>query len=781
MARSHERTPAGWPERASVTAALAALAGLALLAAADAPPLWLGAWTALAVGLTTATLGPRAGAAAVVFAVVAAWILPTAGVWLAWTGEPVRLGAAAVVAWAAGWLSRLGTIRQAAAAEAGGRRTRLLVEATLTLQRTTTEEAALAALPSLVRGVMSNDHAATARLRDGVLEIVAALPADLPPGTRLPERSVMDRAARTGDPQTVLDTRRDNDYHAFVDPPPARAEVALPLHVQGRVAGVLNVERPLEVGFDEHDLAALQALARVAETNLERIASLAELEARRREAALLADVAQRLAHVTTADEAGHTVLAALADGVGAPAGAVLVAEGGAFRPIALHGDIPAPMRSALDAGLPRDLGRLQAGWRSGESRVVDDYATDGANEVFAVLGLRSLVAMPAVDPDGETVALVTLAAFDGPRRWTAEQVDLALRVCTTLGAVLARLRLRERQAELLDVVRQLAHADAASDLYQRAAEAAVRVVPGAEASSLLARQPNDDFLFEGAVGYDLTALRGAGPLTETQQLAWYGEPDDAWRAGRPRILTGTAVAWSSAESATEEARPVLAEAGRANDIRANLCVPVSLHGEVLAVLNVDAFATEEAFGASSLALAEALAQHVAVIVRRTLDQAALTRSALTDPLTGLGNREAFNRALGRELQRARRHDEPLAVALLDLDGFKDVNDTLGHTAGDHALAEVAGALRGAVRASDEVFRWGGDEFVVVMPMMAPAAGRAAAQRLAVAIRDLDVQGLRLDASVGLASYPEDGADAAALLRRADDLMYAFKASRREPR
>ena len=757
------------------------LAGLAALIAADTTPLWLGAWTALAVGLTTATIGLRAGAAAVAFVAVVAWALPSDGRWFAFTAEPLRLGATAALAWAAGWLSRLGTVRQAAAAAAGERRTRLLVEATLSLQQAVTSDDVLAALPPLVRRIMTTDHTTTARARGGALEIVTSLPADLRPGTPVPDRSVMARALRSGERQVVPDARLDPEYHAFGGPPPARAEVALPLRAQGAVVGVLNVERSLATGVDADDLAVLEALARVAETNLERVASLAEVEARRRESALLAEAGQRLAHVADVHDAGAVALRALEEGVGAPAGAVLVAECGAFRPIAVRGDVPAPMRAALEAGLPRDLHRLQSGWRSGEVRVVDDYAAHGANEDFARLGLRSLVVMPAVDSDGETVALVALAAFDGPRSWTPDQLALTLRVCETLGPVLARLRLRERQAELLDVVRRMAHADTASDLYQHAAEAALRVVPGAEASSLLARQPDDDFRFEGAVGFDLETLRTAGPLSEAQQRGWYGGSEADWREGRPRVRTGAAIARTSAETATDEARPVLAEAGRAAEIRANLCVPVSLHGEVLALLNIDAFSTDEAFGTSSLALAEALAQHVAVIVRRTLDQAALTRSALTDPLTGLGNREAFNRALARELQRARRHDEPLAVALLDLDGFKAVNDTLGHAGGDQALAEVANALRASVRASDEVFRWGGDEFVVVMPMLAPDAGHAAARRLAAAIRALDFRGVRLDASLGLASYPEDGADADALLRRADDLMYAIKASRRTPR
>jgi diguanylate cyclase (GGDEF)-like protein len=112
--------------------------------------------------------------------------------------------------------------------------------------------------------------------------------------------------------------------------------------------------------------------------------------------------------------------------------------------------------------------------------------------------------------------------------------------------------------------------------------------------------------------------------------------------------------------------------------------------------------------------------------------------------------------------------------MIDLDGFKEVNDRLGHAAGDRALALVARTLREATRAADAVFRWGGDEFAVVMPMIDAEEAQAATERFARAIADLDVDGLRLGASVGIAGYPQDGRDAETLMRRADDLMYASK-------
>jgi diguanylate cyclase (GGDEF)-like protein len=113
--------------------------------------------------------------------------------------------------------------------------------------------------------------------------------------------------------------------------------------------------------------------------------------------------------------------------------------------------------------------------------------------------------------------------------------------------------------------------------------------------------------------------------------------------------------------------------------------------------------------------------------------------------------------------------------MLDLDNIKQVNDRFGHATGDAALKEVAAALKASKRDTDSVFRWGGDEFVVLLPEVRPEAAHHAMQRLLERVSAIDVQGLKLGASVGLASYPTDGLDAEGLLHRADGRMYEKKA------
>lgn len=156
----------------------------------------------------------------------------------------------------------------------------------------------------------------------------------------------------------------------------------------------------------------------------------------------------------------------------------------------------------------------------------------------------------------------------------------------------------------------------------------------------------------------------------------------------------------------------------------------------------------------------------------------LHRRALTDELTGLPNRVAFQEALHRRLGLG--GPERVAVLLVDLDHFKDVNDTLGHHVGDELLLQVGVRLRTAVRRDDLVARMGGDEFAVLLgPGFQPGDAEEVAGRLRVALEEplrLDELELQVSGSIGLACYPDDAQDAAELMQRADVAMYAAKRS-----
>lgn len=159
-------------------------------------------------------------------------------------------------------------------------------------------------------------------------------------------------------------------------------------------------------------------------------------------------------------------------------------------------------------------------------------------------------------------------------------------------------------------------------------------------------------------------------------------------------------------------------------------------------------------------------------------EAPLRHMAHYDPLTGLPNRSLLNIQLGMALERAERHANYLALMVLDLDGFKAVNDNLGHQAGDVLLQKTAERLKGTLRSEDMVARMGGDEFVIIIenPSNAVHLSHIAEKIVAAVAEPVDLGGsvANVSASIGISVFPGDGRDAHSLLRAADTAMYASK-------
>jgi len=166
------------------------------------------------------------------------------------------------------------------------------------------------------------------------------------------------------------------------------------------------------------------------------------------------------------------------------------------------------------------------------------------------------------------------------------------------------------------------------------------------------------------------------------------------------------------------------------------------------------------------------------ITERRQHEEELRRLAIHDPLTQLPNRTLFFDRLNLALSQARRHGHRLAILMLDLDHYKKINDTYGHSIGDLLLKEVGRRLQGAIRSSDTVARFGGDEFVLLMPEIHGATDAAiiAKRILEVVSQPYEIKELPLfiTVSIGLAIFPEDGEDSETLITNADLALYAAK-------
>jgi len=152
--------------------------------------------------------------------------------------------------------------------------------------------------------------------------------------------------------------------------------------------------------------------------------------------------------------------------------------------------------------------------------------------------------------------------------------------------------------------------------------------------------------------------------------------------------------------------------------------------------------------------------------------------ATRDGLTGLANRRLFEETLQREVARSHRRKAPLALVVLDVDHFKDVNDTVGHQAGDAVLREVARAMVGNTKASDLPARYGGDEFVVLLPDCTGDDALAVAERLRAAVV-VDVTAVPVTVSAGVGAMPVNAGDGERLVAAADAALYSAKREGRD--
>lgn len=209
-----------------------------------------------------------------------------------------------------------------------------------------------------------------------------------------------------------------------------------------------------------------------------------------------------------------------------------------------------------------------------------------------------------------------------------------------------------------------------------------------------------------------------------------------------------------------------------------LGVPLEAQRGTFGALVLKIYGDDLRYSENDKELLQFVATQVATAVERKQMQARLQHMAQYDELTGLPNRGLLHDRLESALARARRDHGNMSVLYLDLDKFKQVNDTLGHSVGDLLLQQVAERLRGCVRESDTVARMSGDEFVVVLERVDPPECAASiADKIRAAIsQPLAIEGHRLSIqpSIGIAVYPEDGATARQLLSHADAGMYAAK-------
>lgn len=574
---------------------------------------------------------------------------------------------------------------------------------------------------------------------------------------RLPPNSIVGRCYHQGAPVYLPDVGQDSEYIG-AGGSSVKSELALPLLERGEKVAVLNLER--STSFDPEEREGLQRFARAVGQTLSTLAE-------RGEAVLLSRLAATLAVSEEPSSLAKKALAVLAPALGVRGAVLFMQQGERMVPLALHGEAQR-FASALER-MSYGSGLAWQVYQKNQPLWVEHYAeTPGALTEFTALGLEAVLLYPV--PVGATKRARVILALGArrSRRWLEAERRMLEAVCRTLGLALEAALSRERTQVLLGLSREVTEATP-ERVYQELLEAAVRLVAGAEKGSLMVRE-GDQYRFRAVVGFDHSVLSLAS-YDETVQETWYCRPLEDWVRGEPRIVSNApTILATSRQSFTT---PMI-EAGEVDKIQSNLCLPISYQGEVLAILNLDNLHDPQAFDEDSLGVARLFAAPLASLLHQVRYRRLLELAAHTDVLTALPNRRAFDRMILDELSLARRHNYPVALLLMDLKGFKPINDALGHAKGDQALIQVAQTLFAEQRGGDKLFRWGGDEFAAILPYTSLEGALVVARRYAKSVEQICIEGLSLSINVGIAIFPHDAWEEKQLLNLADQRMYQAK-------
>ncbi|WP_018465604.1 sensor domain-containing diguanylate cyclase [Calidithermus timidus] len=631
----------------------------------------------------------------------------------------------------------------------------LLVGVLEELGQLPTREAVLAALPELLQRQGEGHASIWVPSGEGFRRLAFSGTSHLPDA--IAATGVVGRAYATAQPQYVRDVNRDPDYIPATSASRG-SELALPLWEGDQVVAVLNLERARP--FLEDERQGLERFARAVSAQLSRLAEQLETE-------LLNHLVISLVPLKSPRAILERALEILMPILNLPYGGVLMQQGAQMLLVARQGSNGSDSQS----GIPFGPSLVWQAYRDGQPVFIERASAYQGAPLEALLeGLEGLVLHPIPLPGAQRQRVLLYLGEPQPRAWRKAERELLQAACRTIGLALEAALTHERLEALLQLARDTVEAPPAR-VYQQVLEAAVRLVPGAEKGSLLVRK-GENFYFQAVVGFELAPLARLH-FTEADHLIWYGGDRSGWQRGEPRIISTDRLSIAELSRSTTP-DDTLERVAAIDRLQANLTMPIPYQGEVLALLNLDNFHDPVAFDSYSKGVAHFFSAPVAAILHEVRNRKLLEEAALTDALTGLPNRRAFDRRLGEELERARRHGYPLSLLVMDLCGFKQVNDRLGHARGDEALVRVAQALLLEQRKGDSLFRWGGDEFAAILPHADLPGSITAAQRYANLVQTICLEGLCMGLNIGVATFPEEAADQTALLQLADSRMYKAK-------
>ncbi|MCX8024068.1 MAG: diguanylate cyclase [Thermanaerothrix sp.] len=389
------------------------------------------------------------------------------------------------------------------------------------------------------------------------------------------------------------------------------------------------------------------------------------------------------------------------------------------------------------------------------------------SEVYAVIGLP-------VQWGDDFLGVLNVATFK-ERTFSQEEVNLLNLFAIQAAIAIRNARILENERRQRRRAEALAKVNAAlttsldlKPLLLRVLEAATEAIPAADRGSVLLLDPQSgELVIEALYGYtDLRIYNLRFPRES-------GYAAKALREGRPILIPDA--------RADDEVR-YDGEIEEVRQVRSAIAAPMFLHEEPVGVITLDCSHETHAFTLEDLELLKAFADQAAIAIRNVRLYEREKHLAITDELTQVYNRRYALQLAEREIERARRYQRPLAMILADIDHFKLVNDTYGHLAGDEVLRDLAQRCRRQLRDFDVLGRYGGEEFLVVLPEADAEAALGVAERLRRAVAETPFNGgahhIQVTLSLGVVAFIRDHPDLNLWLTRVDAALYQAKASGR---
>lgn len=398
-----------------------------------------------------------------------------------------------------------------------------------------------------------------------------------------------------------------------------------------------------------------------------------------------------------------------------------------------------------------------------ELRALPEFAMSHSTGIKEADSRAVRIVFPILN-DGRLVGVIALGAKEGGEPYTVEDEETVKRSLADAGAVVEQVVRQERmrhQEEDLTVLNDLATVVSASndmrDTFDGIPQKLEPQVPVDLASVVLVD------------GKDLY------PFT-----IWAREPFP-WRIDQRMPLPGTGTEWVVRErksllmpDLTMEGLPVSGQEFAARHLLSVVHLPLILDDRAIGALII-ASRRRRAYSGRSVALLERLAAAIVKPIENSQCYAQSRANARIDDLTGLYNRRHFDERLSEETSQYARHGDCFSLAMLDLDAFKMYNDSFGHPAGDVLLRRIAGVITRSIRTGDQAFRYGGDEFAVILPRTGIDEAAAVAERVRKQIeQDMQSASTSVLASIGFASCPANGVTGADLVTMADAALYHAK-------